>query len=74
MGPNRPRPKEPFRGNKPTITAKTATVKLGSKVNVKDLVLIKDSAGNELTAKEAKVKVKGKVNTAKLVNIKLHIE
>ena len=69
--PTDPDPKNPFRGNKPTITAKTATVKLGSKVNVKDLVLIKDSAGNELTAKEAKVKVKGKVNTAKVGKYKV---
>ena len=38
---------------------------------VKDLVLIKDSAGNELTAKEAKVKVKGKVNTAKVGKYKV---
>ena len=69
--PTDPDPKNPFRGNKPTITAKTATVKFGSKVNVKDLVLIKDSAGNELTAKEAKVKVKGKVNTAKVGTYKV---
>ena len=52
--PTDPDPKNPFRGNKPTITAKTATVKLGSKVNVKDLVLIKDSAGNRITDKLGK--------------------
>ena len=69
--PTDPDPKNPFRGNKPTITAKATTVELGSKTNVKDLVLIKDSAGNELTAKEAKVKVKGKVNTAKVGTYKV---
>ena len=69
--PTDPDPKNPFRGYKPAVTVKSPTIELGSKVKEKDLVVIKDSAGNELTAKEAKVKVKGKVNTTKVGTYKV---
>lgn len=69
--PTDPDPKNPYRGLKPTVSAKSKNIEIGSKSDIFSLITIKDSVGNELTKKDAKIKVSGKVNTKKLGTYKV---
>lgn len=64
--PTDPDPRNPYRKAEPKIYANTTTIEYGTKVELLDLVTIKDSAGNELTENNATIKVSGKINTKKL--------
>lgn len=62
--PTDPDPKNPYRKKVPTITANTANIEYGTKVNLRNLITAKDSAGNSIS--KSNIKVSGKINTKKL--------
>lgn len=69
--PTDPDPKNPYKSNKPVITAKVKTIEYGTKVKLSDLITVKDRAGNVLTKKNAKITTVGKIKTSKLGKYKI---
>ena len=69
--PTDPDPKNPYKKSKPEILVKETTIEYGSEVDLKDLITVKDSAGNTLSTSEAKIKTSGKVNTKKIGSYKV---
>ena len=61
--PTDPDPKNPYKSNKPVITAKVKTIEYGTKVKLSDLITVKDRAGNVLTKKNVKITTVGKIKT-----------
>ena len=69
--PTDPDPKNPYKSNKPVITAKVKTIEYGTKVKMSDLITVKDRAGNVLTKKNVKITTVGKIKTSKLGKYKI---
>ena len=69
--PTDPDPKNPYKSNKPVITAKVKTIEYGTKVKLSDLITVKDRAGNVLTKKNVKITTVGKIKTSKLGKYKI---
>jgi hypothetical protein len=72
--PTDPDPKNPYRKKVPTVETEVKTIEFASKVNVRNLITVRDSAGNNITSNTSKVKIKGSINTKKLGTYKITVK